>query len=111
MVIYIFRNYYKSAIVVKVDAKGKIEWIRTQHDEVGVFSTYIRFIGDEKLCVIYAGKRTYLSFITTDNELLQDIAFNANYNALFAWPVNDEYTQFNLYDNYGRIIHIDTEGE
>ena len=94
-----------------MDAKGKIEWIRTQHDEVGVFSTYIRFIGDEKLCVIYAGKRTYLSFITTDNELLQDIAFNANYNAVYAWPVNDEYTQFNLFDKYGRIIHIDTEGE
>ena len=106
-----YYNYYKSAIVVKVDAKGKIEWIRTQHDEVGVFSTYIRFIDDEKLCVIYAGKRTYLSFITTDNELLQDIAFNANYNAVYAWPVNDEYTQFNLFDKYGRIIHIDTEGE
>ena len=106
-----YYNYYKSAIVVKVDAKGKIEWIRTQHDEVGVFSTYIRFIGDEKLCVIYSGKRTYLSFITTDNDLLQDVAFNANYNAVYAWPVNDEYTQFNLFDKYGRIIHIDTEGE
>ena len=106
-----YYNYYECAIVVKVDAKGKIEWIRTQHDARGVISTYIRFIDDEKMCVIYAGIRTYLSFITTDNELLQDVAFNANYNAVYVWPVNDEYTQFNLYDNYGRIIHIDTEGE
>ena len=99
-------------IVVKVDVNGKIEWTRTLHHEhEALNSTYIRFIDDEKLCVIYSDKRTYLSFMTTDNELLQDVAFNANYNAVFAWPVNDEYTQFNLYDKYGRIIHIDTEGE
>ena len=106
-----YHGYYECNIVVKVDAKGKIEWIRTQHDTEGVISTYIRFIDDEKLCVIYSGKRTYLSFMTTDNELLQDVAFNANYNALYVWPVNDEYTQFNLFDKFGRIIHIDTEGE
>jgi hypothetical protein len=52
-----------------------------------------------------------VSFITTGNELLQDIALKNNYGALYAWPVNEEYTQFILFDSFGRILLVDTEGE
>lgn len=104
--------YCQAAILVKTDAQGKIVWTRTLHDKYDSFySTYMHFIDDDKLCVLYYGKNTRVAFITPKNELLRDVTFNANYNAIYLWPVNDQYTQFNLFDTYGRIIHIDTEGE
>jgi hypothetical protein len=49
--------------------------------------------------------------MTTGNEWLQDVTFNDDYAALLAWPLNDALTQFNVFDKYGRILLIDTEGE
>lgn len=107
------RGYAPAAIVVKVDAQGKIEWIRTLSNEYEeFFSTSMNFVSGDRLCVLYNDDRhTRVAFLTTSNELLQDISFNAGYSALYAWPVNDEHTQFCLFDKYGRIIYIDIEGE
>ena len=110
------RGSVPAAIVVKVDAQGKIQWIRTLSNEnEEIFSTSMNFVSDDRLCILYNGGNythyTRVAFLTTENELLQDISFNAEYGALYAWPVNDEYTQFCLFDKFGRIIYIDTEGE
>ena len=105
-------SYGAATIIVKVDVQGKMVWTHTlsdKHDEF--YSTSMLFMDDDKLCVSYSGKSTHVAFITSDNELLQDVAFNGNYNAVYAWPVNEEYTQFIIFDNYGRMIQIDTEGE
>ena len=78
--------------------------------DVGLDNIY--FIEDDKLCVLYSSdKNTHVSFITTGNEHLQDIAFKNNYGALYACPVNEEYSQFILFDSFGRILLVDTEGE
>ena len=99
-------------IVVKTDAQGKIEWTCLLNSQDSSYPSNFYFIEDDKLLVLYSGdKNTHVSFITTGNELLQDIALKNNYGALYAWPVNEEYTQFILFDSFGRIIHIDTEGE
>ena len=41
----------------------------------------------------------------------KEVTFNDDYAALYAWPVNDEFTQFGIFDKYGRILLIDTEGK
>ena len=106
------RGYGAATIIVKVDTQGQIAWIRTLSDEYDeFFSTSMHFISDDRLCILHYGKYTRVAFLTTDNELLQDISFNASYNAIYVWPVNDVYKQFCLFDAYGRIIYIDTEGD
>ena len=81
----------------------------------GQYSAYpsnFYFIEDDKLCVLYSSdKNTHVSFITTGNEHLQDIAFKNNYGALYACPVNEVYSQFILFDSLGRVLLVDTEGE
>ena len=99
-------------IVVKTDAQGKIEWTCLLNSQDSSYPSNFYFIEDDKLLVLYSGdKNTHVSFITTGNELLQDIALKNNYGALYAWPVNEEYTQFILFDSFGRILLVDTEGE
>lgn len=106
------RGYAPAAIVVKVDAQGKMAWIRTLSNEYDEFyATSMNFIDNDRLCVIYSGKSTHVALMTTENDLLQDTSLNANYNAVYGGPVNDEITQFVLFDTYGRIIYIDTEGD
>lgn len=112
--------YYPVSMIVKVDAKGKIEWVHTLHDEyTEYYPTALYLIDDDKLCLLYTGdtgyythnSKTYVAFMTTGNEWLQDVTFNDDYAALFTWPVNDTLTQFCFFDKYGRILLIDTEGE
>ena len=105
-----------AAIVAKVDAQGKIQWIRTlfkEYEENNSIS--MNFVSDDRLCLLYRRSRNTtcncVAFLTTENELLQDISFNAEYSAIYAWPVNEDYTEFCLFDRFGRIIYIDTEGE
>ena len=106
------RGYAPAAIVVKVDAQGEMAWIRTLSNEYDEFyATSMNFIDNDRLCVLYAGKNTHVALMTTENDLLQDTSLNANYNAVYGGPVNDENTQFVLFDTYGKIIYIDTEGE
>ena len=113
-------TYYPVSMVVKVDTQGKIEWVHTLHDEyTEYYPTGLYLIDDDKLCLLYTGdtgyythnSQTHVSFMTTGNEWLQDVTFNDDYAALFAWPVNDALTQFCFFDKYGRILLIDTEGE
>ena len=49
--------------------------------------------------------------MTTGNEWLQEVTFNDDYAALYAWPVNNVLTQFGIFDKYGSILLIDTEGK
>jgi hypothetical protein len=99
-------------IIVKADAQGKIEWTRVLNGQYSAYPSNFYFIEDDKLCVLYSSdKNTHVSFITTGNEHLQDIAFKNNYGALYACPVNEEYSQFILFDSFGRILLVDTEGE
>ena len=105
-----------AAIVAKVDAQGKIQWIHTlfkEYEENNSIS--MNFVSDDRLCLLYRRSRNTtcncVAFLTTENELLQDISFNAEYSAIYAWPVNEDYTEFCLFDRFGRIIYIDTEGE
>ena len=112
--------YYPVSMIVKVNAKGKIEWIHTLHDENTEYNPIgLYLIDDDKLCLLYTGDtgyythntQTHMAFMTTGTEWLQDVTFNDDYAALYAWPVNEKYTQFNILDRYGRILHIDIEGE
>lgn len=112
--------YYPCSMIVKVDAQGQIEWMHTMHDEnTEYYPTHFYFIDDDKLCVLYTGdtgyysrnSKTHVALMTTGNEWLQDVTFNDDYAALYAWPVNDAFTQFIFFDRYGRILYIDTEGE
>ena len=112
--------YYPCSMIVKVDAQGQIEWMHTMHDEnTEYYPTHFYFIDDDKLCVLYTGdigyytrnSKTHVALMTTGNEWLQDVTFNDDYAALYAWPVNDAFTQFIFFDHYGRILYIDTEGE
>ena len=112
--------YYPCSMVVKVNAKGNIEWIRTLHDQsTEYYPTQFYFIDDDKLCLLYTGdtgyystnSKTHVAFMTTGNEWLQDVTFNDDYAVLYAWPVNEENTQFIFFDKYGRILLVDTEGE
>lgn len=106
------RGYGPAAIVVKVDAQGKMAWTHTLSNEYDEFySTCMNFIDKDRLCVLYSGKSTHVALMTTGNDLLQDVSLKANYDAVYGGPVNDEYTQFVLFDTYGRIICIDTQGE
>ena len=71
------------------------------------------------MLVIYTGdtgyysrnSKTHVALVTTDNEWLQNVTFNDDYAALYAWPVNEQYTQFIFFDKYGRILLLDTEGK
>lgn len=112
--------YYPVSMIVKVDAKGKIEWVHTLHDEsTEYYPTGLYLTGDDKLCLLYTGdtgyythnSKTHVAFMTTGNEWLQDVTFNDDYAALYAWPLNDALTQFCFFDKYGRILLVDTEGE
>ena len=112
--------YYPCSMIVKVDAQGQIEWMHTMHDEnTEYYPTHFYLTHDDKLCVLYTGdtgyytrnSKTHVALMTTGNEWLQDVTFNDDYAALYAWPVNDAFTQFIFFDRYGRILYIDTEGE
>lgn len=112
--------YYPCSMIVKVDAQGQIEWMHTMHDEgTEYYPGDFYFIDDDKLLVIYTGdtgyysrnSKTHVALVTTDNEWLQNVTFNDDYAALYAWPVNEQYTQFIFFDKYGRILLLDTEGE
>ena len=112
--------YYPCSMIVKVDAQGQIEWMHTMHDEnTEYYPTHFYLTHDDKLCVLYTGdtgyysrnSKTHVALMTTGNEWLQDVTFNDDYAALYAWPVNDAFTQFIFFDHYGRILYIDTEGE
>ena len=112
--------YYPVSMIVKVDAQGKIEWVHTMHDEyTEYYPTGLYLTDDDKLCLLYTGDtgyythniKTHVAFMTTGNEWLQDVTFNDDYAALYAWPINDALTQFYFFDKYGRILLIDTEGE
>ena len=106
------RGYGAATVIIKVDAHGEIQWVRTLSDDYDEFySTAMHLISDNTLCVLHSGKSTRLAFMTTENELLQDVSFKANYNAVWAWPVNEEHTLFCCYDKYGRVLYIDTKGE
>ncbi len=106
------RGYAPAAVVIKVDAQGKIVWTRTMVNEYDEFNaTCMHFVDDDSLCVFYAGRTTNMALMTTDNEILREVSLNANYNILYGRPLNEDYTQFYLLDKYGRIIYIDTEGE
>jgi len=113
-------TYYPVSMIVKVDAQGQIEWVHTMHDEnTEYYPTGFYFIDDDKLFVTYTGdtgyysrnSKTHVALMTTDNEWLQDVTFNDNYAALYAWPLNEQYTQFVFFDKYGRILLLDTEGK
>ena len=113
-------TYYPVSMIVKVDAQGKIEWVHTMHDEgTEYYPGDFYFIDDDKLFVIYTGdtgyysrnSKTHVALVTTDNEWLQDVTFNDDYAALYACPVNEQYTQFIFFDKYGRILLLDTEGK
>ena len=113
-------TYYPVSMIVKVDAQGKIEWMHTMHDEsTEYYPTSLYLIDDDKLCLLYTGdtgyythnSKTHMTLMTTDNEWLQDITFNDDYAVLYAWPANEQYTQFIFFDKYGRILLLDTEGE
>lgn len=113
-------TYYPVSMIVKVDAQGKIEWMHTMHDEsTEYYPTSLYLIDDDKLCLLYTGdtgyythnSKTHMALMTTDNEWLQDITFNDDYAVLYAWPANEQYTQFIFFDKYGRILLLDTEGE
>jgi hypothetical protein len=113
-------TYYPVSMIVKVDAQGKIEWVHTLHDEyTEYYPTGLYLIDDDKLCLLYTGdtgyythnSKTHMALMTTDNEWLQDITFNDDYAVLYAWPANEQYTQFIFFDKYGRILLLDTEGE
>ena len=112
--------YYPVSMIVKVDAQGQIEWMHTMHDEsTEYYPSDFYFIDDDKLFVIYTGdtgyysrnSKTHVALVTTDNKWLQDVTFNDDYAALYAWPLNEQYTQFIFFDKYGRILLLDTEGE
>lgn len=112
--------YYPCSMIVKVDAQGQIEWMHTMHDEnTEYYPTHFYLTHDDKLCVLYTGdtgyytrnSKTHVALMTTGNEWLQDVTFNDDYASLYAWPVNDAFTQFIFFDHYGRILYIDTEGE
>lgn len=112
--------YYPCSMIVKVDAQGQIEWMHTMYDEgTEYYPSDFYFIDDNKLFVIYTGdtgyytrnSKTHVALMTTENEWLQDVTFNDDYSALYAWPVNEQYTQFIFFDKYGRILLLDTEGE
>ncbi len=106
------RGYAPAAVVIKVDAQGKIVWTRTMVNEYDEFNaTCMHFVDDDSLCVFYAGRTTNMALMTTDNEILREVSLNANYNILYGRPLNEDYTQFYLLDKYGRIIYIDTKGE
>ena len=113
-------TYYPVSMIVKVDAQGQIEWMHTMHDEsTEYYPGDFYFIDNDKLFVIYTGdtgyysrnSKTHVALMTTDNEWLKDVTFNDDYAALYAWPVNEQYTQFIFFDKYGRILLLDTEGE
>lgn len=112
--------YYPVSMIVKVDTQGKIEWVHTLHDEYTEYNpTGLYLIDDDKLCLLYTGEtghythilKTHIAFMTTGNEWLQEVTFNDDYAALYAWPVNNGLTQFGIFDKYGRILLIDTEGK
>ena len=113
-------TYYLCTMIVKVDAEGKIEWVHTMHDEHNDYSPVgFYFLDDDKICVLYVGNSGYyttilkahIALITTENEWLKEVTLNDDYAALYAWPLNDEMTQFGIFDKYGRILLIDTEGK
>ena len=94
--------------------------VLTMHDEsTEYYPSDFYFIDDDKLFVIYTGdtgyysrnSKTHVALVTTDNKWLQDVTFNDDYAALYAWPLNEQYTQFIFFDKYGRILLLDTEGE
>lgn len=106
------RGYAPAAVVIKVDAQGKIVWTRTMVNEYDEFNaTCMHFVDDDRFCVLYSGRTTNVALMTTDNEILRDVSLNANYDVLYGRAGNEEYTQFYLLDKYGRIIYIDTKGE
>lgn len=106
------RGYAPAAVVIKVDAQGKIVWTRTMVNEYDEFyATCMHFVDDDRFCVLYSGKTTNVALLNTDNEILRDVSLNANYDVLYGRAGNEEYTQFYLLDKYGRIIYIDTKGE
>ena len=107
------RGYASAVDVIKVDAQGKIAWVRTLVNEYDLFyATYMNLVDDDKLFALYYGDSgNRLALLTTENELQHDIALNGNYGAMNGWMANEAFTQFYLIDKYGRFIFINTEGE
>lgn len=108
--------YAPFVLMMKVNAQGEFEWVRTlyyEDEEMTPTSCYL--IDDNQLCILYSVfhrvyYRTRIGFLSTDNQHYSDITLNADFQAVHAWPVNPEHTQFGLYDKYGREIFIDLEG-
>lgn len=116
----IAESEYPCSMIVKVDAQGQIKWMHTMHDKgTAYYPTDFYFTDDNKLFVIYTGdtgyytrsSKTHVALMTTENEWLQDVTFNDDYAALYAWPVNEQYTQFIFFDKFGKILLLDTEGK
>ena len=107
---------HNRAAIIKIDNQGNIIWVKGMRDAEWDTSPICYSLYDKnKICAAYvesdySNGKTHIGIFDLDGNKLKDINMMNYYNILYAKPENDNFTQFTLFDNYGRIIYMDSNG-
>ncbi|MBQ4449632.1 MAG: hypothetical protein II900_04295 [Prevotella sp.] len=107
---------HNRAAIVKIDNQGNIVWVKGMHDTGWDTSpTYFYLFDTNKICAAYEVSdysygKTHIGIFDLDGNKQKDINMLNNYDIIYAKPENGDCTQFTLFDKYGRILYMDSNG-